>query len=201
MNSTVNATLGQRFSDAFAYACEAHASQVRKGSDVPYVAHLMAVASLAMEAGGDEDVAIAALLHDAAEDAGGEARLIDIGQRFGERVQRIVRECSDCLVDDPKPAWRPRKEAYVASLETISDDAVRVIASDKLHNLRTTVADMAVDGKRCLDKFSSSPAEQIWYFTEIAERLGRRDAASRHMAGIRDAVNVLRKEFAHDSIC
>lgn len=77
---------------------------------MPYVAHHTAVASLAMEAGGDEDVAIAALLHDAAEDAGGEARLIDIGQRFGDRVQRIVRECSDCLVDDPKPAWRPAKK-------------------------------------------------------------------------------------------
>lgn len=200
MHSKVISRLGPRFADAFAYACEAHATQLRTGSEVPYVAHLMAVASLALEAGGDEDVAIAALLHDAAEDAGGEARLRDIGHRFGDRVQRIDRECSDCLVNDPKPAWRPRKEAYVASLETVSDDAVRVIASDKLHNLRTTIADMATDGKRSLDKFCASPAEQIWYFTEIAERLGRRDAAVRHMAGIRDAVNVLRQEFAHDAI-
>lgn len=124
MHSQVVVKLGPRFTDAFAYACEAHATHTRKGSTVPYVAHLMAVASLALEAGGDEDVVIAALLHDAAEDAGGEARLLDIGHRFGDRVQRIVRECSDCLEAEPKPPWRPRKEAYVASLETVSDDAV-----------------------------------------------------------------------------
>jgi len=191
MNSTHDPKFGQRFADAFAYACEAHATQFRKGSHVPYVAHLMAVASLAMEAGGDEDVAIAALLHDAAEDAGGEDQLEEIGRRFGTRVQGIVRECSDCLVADPKPAWRPRKEAYIASLDKVSDDAILVIASDKLHNLRTTVTDIAVHGKASLDKFSSSPSEQLWYYTAVVERLAKRKVASRHMAGIQEAVNVL----------
>ena len=116
--------LGPRFDDALAYASEAYAGQVRKGTSIPFLAHLLAVTAMVLEDGGDEDLAIAALLHDPPEDAGGQARLDDIRGRFGERVADIVAACSDTF-EEPKPEWRPRKVAYLRHLESAPDDVLR----------------------------------------------------------------------------
>jgi (p)ppGpp synthase/HD superfamily hydrolase len=113
--------LGTDFEDALRYAVIAHGGHTRKGTEIPYVAHLLAVSALVLEAGGTELQAIAALLHDAAEDCGGEPRLQDIRHRFGDKVGDIVEACSDSLTEDPadKAPWRERKTAY---LEHLSGD-------------------------------------------------------------------------------
>src|SRR3954471_23657647 len=114
-------TLTDRFDRALLYATHVHGGQVRKGTSTPYVAHLLAVAATVLEYGGDEDLAIAALLHDSVEDQGGQPRLLDIKERFGERVARIVEGCSDSLVDtakgEKKAPSRERKEAYIRHLD------------------------------------------------------------------------------------
>src|SRR5688572_28956686 len=124
--------LTARFREALVYACELHADQKRKGSDTPYVAHLLAVASLALEHGASEDVAIAALLHDAVEDQGGRPTAEEIGRRFGDAVKAIVDACSDTDVQ-PKPPWRARKERYIAHVEHAPRSVLLVSACDKLH--------------------------------------------------------------------
>ena len=122
--------LTDRFDRALLYATHVHGGQVRKGTSTPYVAHLLAVAATVLEYGGDEDLAIAALLHDSAEDQGGKARLEDIHNRFGERVAGIVEACSDSLADtgkgERKADWQKRKEGYLARLEKADDDILRV---------------------------------------------------------------------------
>ena len=107
--------LSPRFEQALQYACWLHSGQLRKGTMVPYVAHRLSVAGLALEYGADEDEAIAALLHDVVEDAGGKARAADLRQRFGDRVADIVQGCTDTDLH-PKPPWQARKEAYIAGL-------------------------------------------------------------------------------------
>src|SRR4051794_14565870 len=129
-----------RFEDALVYATRLHAQQVRKGSGVPYIAHLLAVTAIAMEYGADEDTAIAALLHDAVEDQGGAATREAIRRRFGERVVAIVDGCTDTEVT-PKPPWRARKDAYVAHVLVAPPDVRLVSAADKLHNARSILAD------------------------------------------------------------
>jgi (p)ppGpp synthase/HD superfamily hydrolase len=165
--------LTKRFEDALLYACHIHAAQKRKGSDTPYIAHLLGTAALVIEAGGDEDQAIAALLHDAAEDQGGEARLADIENRFGPRVAGIVRECTDS-VEDPKPAWRPRKEAYIASLEEKSPDSLLVTLADKIYNAEAIVADFAVLGDELWDRFNADAVNIRWYYESLACAFARR---------------------------
>ena len=135
MNTVIKTS---RLADAFAFANELHASQRRNGTSIPYVSHLMQVAGLVMEAGGDEELAIAALLHDAIEDApGGDADRVrgQIRRRFGRRVLQIVEGCSDTDVQ-PKPEWRPRKEAYLRHLRSAHADVVLVSVADKLHTTR-----------------------------------------------------------------
>lgn len=130
--------LSERFTDAMRFAAERHADHVRKGSDIPYVAHLLGVASIALEYGAGEDEAIGALLHDAVED--GKATLSEIRDRFGAAVAAIVAGCSDTDVK-PKPDWRPRKEAYVAHIPMASPSVQLVSAADKLHNARDILRD------------------------------------------------------------
>lgn len=107
--------LADRFDNAFHCAHRLHRTQTRKGTTIPYVSHLMAVAALVVEHGGSEDQAIGALLHDAAEDQGGAKTLEDIRGRFGDAVAEIVYDCTDAWTE-PKPDWRPRKEAYLGKL-------------------------------------------------------------------------------------
>src|SRR3954468_6634439 len=127
--------LTDRFDRALLYATHVHGGQVRKGTSTPYVAHLMAVSATVLEYGGDEDLAIAALLHDSVEDQGGKARLEDVRNRFGERVARIVAACSDSLADtakgETKADWQQRKASYLTHLETANEDVLRVSLADK----------------------------------------------------------------------
>jgi (p)ppGpp synthase/HD superfamily hydrolase len=152
-----------RFLDALTFASHLHRAQTRKHTDIPYVSHLLSVAGLVIEYGGSEDEAIAALLHDAVEDQGGEATLATIHDRFGERVAAIVSACTDST-EQPKPPWRPRKEAYLAHIRTADAGARLVSASDKLHNARAIVSDLRAHGAEVWQRFSASPRDVLWYY-------------------------------------
>src|SRR5579859_2794514 len=129
-----NKKLGPRFLRAFLFAAEKHSGQTRKASTIPYIAHLMGVASLVLEAGGDEDLAIAALLHDVVEDCGGAPMLREVRRRFGARVAKVVDGCTDAY-DVPKPPWRERKDSYIARLKKEDAETRLVSAADKLNNI------------------------------------------------------------------
>jgi (p)ppGpp synthase/HD superfamily hydrolase len=158
--------LSKRFEDAFLYAAEVHKTQPRKGTEIPYISHLMAVAGIVLENGGDEDIAIAALLHDVIEDGGGDAARKKIRRRFGQRVADIVDECTDAEVI-PKPPWRPRKEAYIAHLKHASPSARLVSAADKLHNARAIVSDYRVVGEALWKRFNAGREDILWYYGSL----------------------------------
>jgi HD domain-containing protein len=169
--------LSIRYTAAFQLAFEVHAHQVRKETSIPYVAHLMSVSALVLEAGGDEDCAIAGLLHDAVEDSDNGAVMLDqIRGQFGSRVASIVESCSDSTATpgQAKPPWRERKERYIAHLETAGADALLVSACDKLHNGSAIVADMHEIGVEVFGRFNASPADEIWYYQEICSVLASR---------------------------
>jgi GTP pyrophosphokinase len=163
-------TLSARFGEALAYAFELHANQHRKGSDVPYVAHLLSVAALVLEHGGSEDEAIAALLHDAVEDQGGAATSQAIDQCFGPEVAAIVEGCSDAT-GMPKPPWRERKESFVTRLATARPAVHLVCAADKLHNARSLVDDYREQGEELWQRFSGGRTGTLWYYRAVAEAL------------------------------
>lgn len=160
--------LAERFEDALAYAARLHRHQVRKGAGIPYVSHLLAVAAIALEHGADEDVAIAALLHDAVEDQGGAPTLEAIRTRYGERVARLVAAASDTDVT-PKPPWRARKEAYIAHVREAEPDALLVSASDKLHNARALLLDYRTQGEGLWSRFSAGREEILWYYRGLVD--------------------------------
>jgi GTP pyrophosphokinase len=160
-----------RLADATAYALTIHADQERKGSGTPYIAHLLGVASIILEHGGDEDLAIAGLLHDAIEDVGIEQEAV-IATRFGARVAGIVRACTDADTL-PKPPWRARKEAYVAHLETVGRDVLLVSAADKLHNARAIVTDLRTLGPAMFARFTGGMEGSIWYYETLSATFTR----------------------------
>jgi len=168
--------LSRRFEEALAYAARIHATQRRKATEVPYVAHLLAVASIALENGAGEEEAIAALLHDAVEDQGGLPRLEEIRARFGDRVAKIVEECSDA-VTAPKPPWRARKEAYMEHLRHASPSGCLVSASDKLHNARSILADFRRLGDTVWSRFSGGKEGTLWYYRSLVGALRDRAPA------------------------
>jgi len=163
--------LTSRFESALVYAAQLHATQTRKASDVPYVGHLLAVASLVIEQGGDEDEVIAALLHDAIEDQGGAATRAAITERFGPVVAEIVEGCTDTDVQ-PKPPWRARKEAHLEHIRAASNSVRLVIAADKLHNARSLVHDYRRVGDAMWERFSGGRDGTLWYYRAVAEALG-----------------------------
>jgi len=164
---TADPRLSGRFVDALRYAAELHSNQVRKGGDIPYIGHLLSVAALVLEAGGTETQAIAALLHDAAEDQGGAAVLAEIERRYGPEVAAIVGECTD-TVETPKPPWRERKQNYIAHLHSASDDAVLVSLADKLDNARAILRDVRGIGSALWERFSvSDPQLHLWYYRSL----------------------------------
>jgi (p)ppGpp synthase/HD superfamily hydrolase len=169
-------TLTSRFVEAFAYAARVHADDRRKGSDVPYLSHPMAVASLVLEHGGDEDQAVAALLHDVAEDHGGEERLSEIRARWGAAVERIVRDCSDSLLPEgaEKAPFRPRKQAYLERLEVAPDPSALVALADKLHNARCILRDLVDRGDALWDRFTAGREGALWYQGQVTEIFLRR---------------------------
>ncbi|NQU22623.1 MAG: HD domain-containing protein [Candidatus Nealsonbacteria bacterium] len=167
-------TLTDRFSDALVYAAALHAAQGRKVSGEPYLAHLLAVASLVLEHGGDEDEAIAALLHDAIEDQGGKAAAEQVLLRFGPRVAEIVEGCTDAHTQ-PKPPWRQRKEAFIARLPRASRSVRLVAAADKLHNVRSLLRDYRLHGESLWDHFRGGRDGTLWYHrcvTDVLKQAG-----------------------------
>lgn len=144
---------------------------MRKGTTIPYVSHLLGVAALVLEAGGDEDQAIAALLHDAVEDQGGAATQAEIQRRFGDRVAAIVAACSD-TDRHPKPPWRERKEAYLRHLAHAPREALLVSLADKVHNSRSLLADLRDDGDRTWSRFSGGKEGELWYYRRLADTFG-----------------------------
>jgi (p)ppGpp synthase/HD superfamily hydrolase len=159
--------LGEAFSHALTYAADKHRTQVRKGGDIPYLGHLLSVAGLVIEAGGTENQAIAALLHDAAEDAGGQATLAEIREVFGAEVAGIVEECSDTF-ETPKPPWKARKQAYIDHLAGASDGAVLVSLADKLDNARGMLRDYRVHGAQLWERFTvKDPGDHLWYYRSL----------------------------------
>jgi (p)ppGpp synthase/HD superfamily hydrolase len=164
---------GPEFSRALAYAGRVHAGDRRKGTEIPYLAHLLAVAVLVVEEGGDETQSVAALLHDTAEDHGGRARLDEIEREFGADVTRIVAALSDSLAPEgvPKAPWHERKEAYLAHLRAERDPAIlRVANADKVHNARSILGDLHQEGPRVWDRFQTRSADdQLWYYRELSD--------------------------------
>ena len=172
---SVATVLTDRFDRALLYATHVHGGQVRKGTTIPYVAHLLAVAATVLEYGGSEDMAIAGLLHDAVEDQGGEPRLADIRNRFGDRVADIVRSCSDSVVNtaagQKKEAWRVRKLDYIEHLKTVDRGTLLIALSDKVHNARSILRDLRKPdvGTAVFSRFGNRPREDtLWYYRELA---------------------------------
>jgi (p)ppGpp synthase/HD superfamily hydrolase len=165
--------LGSRFVRAFLFAAEKHAGQARKSSTIPYIAHLMGVASLVLEAGGDEDLAIAALLHDVVEDCGGAPMLQEVRRRFGERVAKVVDGCTDADTY-PKPPWRERKEYYIRHLQTADADTRLVSAADKLNNVRSILADYREVSESVWSRFNGGREGSLWYYRALLEEFLRR---------------------------
>ena len=166
----VVAALGRsnRLVEALGYACELHGGQKRKGTKIPYVSHLLAVCALVIEHGGDEDQAVAALLHDAVEDQGGAPVLMEIRRGFGDRVARIVDACSD-TDQEPKPEWEVRKRAYLADLRDAPPEVLLVSLADKVHNARSILADYREVGEELWERFTGTRDQQLWYYGELSE--------------------------------
>jgi (p)ppGpp synthase/HD superfamily hydrolase len=178
MNRPTNLT--ERFDRALLYATHIHGGQCRKGTSTPYVAHLLAVSATVLEYGGDEDLAIAALLHDSVEDQGGKARLEDVRNRFGERVARVVAACSDSLADtakgERKADWEKRKQAYVAHLDKADEGVLRVSLADKVHNARAILRDLRKPeiGGSIWSRFSQPREKTLWYYRSLANKFRER---------------------------
>lgn len=160
--------LSPQFEEALQYAVVIHAGQTRKGTAIPYLAHLLGVASIALEYEANEDEAIAALLHDAGEDAGGHGRIEDIRVRFGNSVAEIVQSCTDSEVM-PKPEWRKRKEDYIDHVAKASASVRLVSASDKLHNARAILRDYRQHGDALWSRFNGKKEGTLWYYRGLVE--------------------------------
>ena len=160
--------LSQDFRDALAFAAEAHDGQGRKGTDVPYVAHLLGVTAIVLEHGGNEEQAIAALLHDAIEDQGGDRMRRKIRERFGDRVTRMVDDCTDAEVI-PKPPWKERKLTYLAHIPGVDADSLLVAMADKLHNATAIVRDLRREGPTVFDRFKGERDGTLWYYRALVE--------------------------------
>jgi (p)ppGpp synthase/HD superfamily hydrolase len=166
--------LGPRFQRAFQFAAEKHFGQTRKASTTPYIAHVMGVASLVLEAGGDEDLAIAALLHDVVEDCGGVAMLKEVRRRFGKRVAEVVDGCTDAY-EVPQSPWRERKESYIRRLKKESAATRLVSAADKLNNVRSILSDYRVVGESVWSRFNGRREGTLWYYRTLRDEFLRRD--------------------------
>jgi (p)ppGpp synthase/HD superfamily hydrolase len=154
---------------ALAIALDAHKTQIRKGTSIPYISHPMAVASIALEFGATEDQAIAALLHDAIED-GGASYALSIEALFGTYVLTLVQGCTDGIPDQSgeKALWIDRKTAYLEHLQGASDEVLLVSCSDKLHNARAIVSDLITEGPSVFNRFSATTEQTLWYYRQLA---------------------------------
>jgi (p)ppGpp synthase/HD superfamily hydrolase len=158
----------ERFEEALVYAARLHSRQVRKVTSIPYVAHLLAAAAIVLEDGGSEDEAIAALLHDAIEDQGGDATRQEIRRRFGAKVVEIVNGCTDSEVI-PKPPWLERKQQYLERLRGAPPEVLRVSSADKLHNARSVLADLRRYGNSVWERFNGGREGTLWYYRRLVQ--------------------------------
>jgi len=190
--------LGRRFEQALLFATRKHAGQSRKASKVPYIGHLLGVASLVLEAGGDEDLAIAALLHDVVEDCGGRPMLKEVERRFGKRVAHIVDGCTDAYAE-PKPPWYERKVTYLKRLRT-EDDQVRLVScADKLHNVGTILRDYCEVGESIWERFRGKRDGTLWYYRALADEFAR-GKRNRLVGELERVVRELEKETGGKSL-
>lgn len=161
-------TLTPRFEHALVYTAQAHSGQLRKGTQIPYLSHLLSVASIALEYGANEDEAIGALLHDAGEDSGGDERILDIRNVFGDAVADIVQGCTDAVVL-PKPPWQERKEKYIAGVPHEPVSVRFVSAADKLHNVRSIIRDYRSLGDGLWPRFKGGKDGSLWYYRALVD--------------------------------
>lgn len=157
-----------RLAEAFAYAEKIHRGQTRRKTLAPALSHLMAVTSLVLENGGDEEEAMGALLHDGPEDCEGRETLAEIRGLFGDRVAEIVAGCTDSM-EDPKPPWQERKSRYIEHLPTAGDSVLLVSLADKVHNVRSLVVEHRQVGDSLWDRFSASREQSLWYYESLLE--------------------------------
>lgn len=186
--------LTKRFTEATSYAIEMHKDQSRKATSITYISHPFGVASLILEAGFDEDLAIAGLLHDVAEDCGGEPRLVEINSKFGSRVERIVRGCSDSLTENPekKEPWRERKTKHISHLQDADEDILIVTAADKAHNARSIATDLQIHGSSTWVRFNAnSPKDIIWYYESIYGILNGREISRALLTPLRQSIDLM----------
>ncbi len=182
----------ERFTQAVQYAMDMHGIQTRKSSDISYVCDPLGVAAAIIEAGGDEDQAIGGLLHDVAEDCGGEPRLIEILEKFGPRVASIVRGCSDSLTesDEVRAPWKERKLAHLPHLENAGDDVLMVTAADKLNNARAIATDYQIVGDKVWTRFNAEVDEIIWYYVFMLEVLEKSGVISILLKPLESAIKI-----------
>ena len=182
---------------AFEYANTWHRDQARKSTTLPYILHPMGVASLVLEAGGDEEQAIAALLHDVPEDCGGEERLTEILEMFGPRVEAMVRGCSDSLVaeKEDKAPWRERKQAHIDHVATADMDTLIVTAADKVHNGRAIATDLQTIGNEVWNRFNASREDIIWYYSTFYSELDKRGVTPALLNPLRTAIEIMKIEW------
>lgn len=162
--------LSHKFAEAVLFAIELHANQVRKGKNIPYIAHIFSVTALVLEMGGNEEECIAALLHDAVEDQGGYETLNVIQTKFGEHVANIVSACTDSFTT-PKPPWTERKRKYIEHLQDIGEDVFKVVLADKIHNARTILLDLRAEGDQVWERFNGGKEGTLWYYNQLREIL------------------------------
>jgi (p)ppGpp synthase/HD superfamily hydrolase len=187
--------LSSRVDEAFAYARSVHQDQTRKGTDAPYIGHLMGVASMVLDDGGSEDETIAALLHDAAEDHGGRERLEDIRGRFGDAVARIVEDCTDSW-DTPRAPWAERKRAYLGHARRLPASSLRVSAADKVHNAYAILRDLRNVGESVWERFSA-PADDVVAYYEGLVRAFRDAGGGRLVDELDRIVRGIRREMGY----
>jgi (p)ppGpp synthase/HD superfamily hydrolase len=188
-------TLTRRFDEAFRYAHEVHGAHVRKGNQTPYIGHLMGVSSIVLDDGGSEDEAIAALLHDAAEDFGGRPRLEDIRARFGDAVAQIVEDCTDSW-DTPKLPWLERKRAYVEHARGLPPPSLRVAAADKVHNAYAILRDLRNTGDQVWARFNA-PADDVVAYYESLVRAFRASGGGRLVEELERIVKGIQREMGY----
>lgn len=184
--------LSSRFANALAFAFEVHREQTKKGTPVPYISHLLEVAGTVLTYGGDEDEAIAALLHDAVEDHSDAVSFALLAERFGARVAAIVESCSDTSVS-PKPPWKSRKERYIAHLQSADESVVIVSAADKLSNARAVIKDFRQHGDKVWARFNAGKPDQLWYYHTVTAALTRRARGTRVQPLVEELDRAVRK--------